>query len=316
MSISYQCIDALSPYCPCYLAENQSCIICSILRGKDTCDCIWQGSCIYQEYIWNGKRKKEPRKVIEAKIKEKKKVTKNLLVYKVSLSLPLSSIDYSQPGTYVFLRSANSQYYFEVPLCVMDVDEDENTLTFAVQIIGPKTKNLAQEDNTLLLRGPYYNGIFGLKHIKSTKNKKCLLIGGGIGQASLVLVAKALHRGGNDITALLDPGAINYNLAMDYLNSLNAEVRIFNRYDSLFESLLQQVIEDKGIEMVYSGGSDLQHNLVKSAVMRSRRKIALSFSNNAKLCCGEGICGSCEVSIGVEKFKLCKIQTEYQMLGR
>ncbi|TYP59878.1 sulfide/dihydroorotate dehydrogenase-like FAD/NAD-binding protein [Thermosediminibacter litoriperuensis] len=310
MALNYQCIDAVSPYCPCYLAETNSCIACSILQGKETCDCRWQGFCVYQEFIWNGRRKKEPRRTLGVKIIEKKTVTNNLIVFKVLLPLAALSREYSQPGTYVFLRAVNSPSYFEFPLCVMDTNEDKNTLTFAMQIIGPKTRSLAREDRTLLLRGPYYNGIFGLKHIKSSVNKKCLLIGRGIGQASLVLVAKTLVRGGNDITAFLDPGVINCNPARELLESLGVRVQVFDFSGSPYENYLRELIENGGYEVVYSGGSETQHNLVKALVEQSGRKIALAVSNNAQMCCGEGVCGSCETLVGGKRLQLCKVQTE------
>ncbi|SHM74495.1 NAD(P)H-flavin reductase [Caldanaerovirga acetigignens] len=313
MVFTCKCIDALSPYCPCYLAETQNCLVCSVLQGKDTCDCNWQGFCIYQEYIWNGKKKKNFRKTVEAKIAEKKAFSDNLVVFKVILTLPALSRDFSQPGTYVFLKSFDSPTYFEVPICVMDANEDENSLSFAVQIIGPKTKSLVQENTAFLLRGPYYNGVLGLKYIKGAKNKKCLLIGGGIGQASLVLIAKALVRGKNEITALLDSGAINYNPAEDYLKNLDVAIRLFAKQDLVLGDLLLNLIEEKNIEMIYSGGSDMQHDFVKSAIVRSGRKIDFAVSNNVQMCCGEGICGSCVVVLGSEKIKFCKAQTEYMI---
>ncbi|ADL07907.1 sulfide/dihydroorotate dehydrogenase-like FAD/NAD-binding protein [Thermosediminibacter oceani] len=310
MALNYQCIDAASPYCPCYLAEINSCIVCSIVQGKETCDCRWQGFCVYQEFIWNGRRKKEPRRTLEVKIIEKRTVTNNLIVFKVSLPFPILSREYSQPGTYAFLRAVNSPCYFEFPLCVMDTDDDKNALTFAMQIIGPKTRNLAQENRILLLRGPYYNGIFGLKHIKSSVNKKCLLIGRGIGQASLVLVAKTLVRGGNDITAFLDPGAINCNPVRELLESLGVRVHVFEFSGSSYKKYLGELIENGGYEIIYSGGSQIQHNMIKNLVEKSGRKIALAVSNNAKMCCGEGVCGSCETLTGGERLRLCKVQTD------
>lgn len=310
MVFTYKCIDALSPYCPCYLAETQSCIVCSVLQGKDTCDCNWQGFCVYQEYIWNGRKKKNFRKALEVKISEKKVINENLAIFKVMLPLPASSRDFSQPGTFVFLKSLDSPSYFELPLCVMNANEDENSLIFAVQVIGPKTKSLVQENRGFLLRGPYFNGVLGLKHIKAAKGKNCLLIGRGIGQASLVLIAKALIRGENEIAALLDPGAINYNLAEDYLKKLNVAIKFFEKEYLVLGDIVLNLIKERNIEMIYSGGSDIQHDLVKSIIIQSSRKINLVISNNALMCCGEGVCGSCAVTLGSEKIKFCKAQLE------
>lgn len=67
------CIDAGSEYCPCHLAETGDCILCSQLSGKKFCDCInWKGVCIYQEFIWNGKKAKEERETYLGKIIKKR----------------------------------------------------------------------------------------------------------------------------------------------------------------------------------------------------------------------------------------------------
>ncbi len=47
---SLTCVDAGSEYCPCHLAENGTCLACSLLSGEDFCDCRWSGSCSYLNY--------------------------------------------------------------------------------------------------------------------------------------------------------------------------------------------------------------------------------------------------------------------------
>lgn len=40
------CIDAGTEFCPCHLAEEGECILCSQLHGKCFCDCVnWKGVC-------------------------------------------------------------------------------------------------------------------------------------------------------------------------------------------------------------------------------------------------------------------------------
>jgi len=38
--------------CPCFLAETGNCNYCSLLQGKPTCNCDWQGFCAYENYNW------------------------------------------------------------------------------------------------------------------------------------------------------------------------------------------------------------------------------------------------------------------------
>lgn len=304
MILKYSCIDMASDYCPCYLAETGDCVICSILRGQNNCDCRWQGICIFQEFLWNGKKKASSRKMIKAEIVDKKIFTDNLFIFTLKLPKDVHTIYFSQAGTYVFVKSQNSPDFYEVPLCVMDFDEENNLLVFAVQLLGPKTKALFKENKNVVLRGPYYNGIFGLKYIKSSFNRNCLLVGRGIGQASLILVAKSLKRGYNKILAVLNPGSLSYNIAKEILFKEGVSVKEVN--DECYE----EIILKDNYDLIYSAGADFQHNFIYDVIKRNNLKAELAISNNAQICCGEGVCGSCAVNLNGEKIRLCKMQLE------
>jgi len=295
MALNYYCIDAGSPYCPCHLAKTDNCLICSMLQGKDICDCKWQGICVYQEYIWaNGNI--EERKLISAPLVEKKFISDKLVTLKITLPQASLVRDYNQPGAFAFLRPENSLEYYDVPLCVMDVDESDKSLSFAVNVIGPKSKAIARAENRVLVRGPYWNGLFGLKHIKSSYNKHWLIIGRGIGQASIIPVVKNLMRGNNKITVLLDPGSIGIGIQEFDLNNTFQKIR------------LRELMEKVGMDFVYSCGSDAQHKLIQNVLNKLGCSIPLIISNNHQLCCGEGVCGSCEAMLDGELIHFCKIQ--------
>ncbi|MCR4430667.1 MAG: sulfide/dihydroorotate dehydrogenase-like FAD/NAD-binding protein [Tepidanaerobacteraceae bacterium] len=315
MAFNYYCIDAGSQYCPCYLAKTDNCLICSILQGKEYCDCKWQGICVYQEYIWaNGKI--EERKSLCVTIAEKKYINDRL--FTLTIEIPSDSLirAYNQPGAFAFLRPANFLEYYDVPLCVMDVDESKKHLTFAINIIGPKSKALAISENAILIRGPYWNGLFGLKHIKSSYNKNWIVIGRGIGQASLLPVVKNLLRGNNRITVLLDPGNLKVNLVEKEINKLGIEFQVFDLNSSFHKIRLKEIIEKSETDFIYSCGSDAQHKFIQNVLNKVGYKIPLVISNNYQLCCGEGICGSCESMIDGELIHLCKIQLgSEQVLG-
>lgn len=307
MAFNYYCIDAGSPYCPCRLAKTDDCLICSMLQGKDTCDCRWQGICVYQEYIW-AREKIEKRQLTYAPIVEKKFVSDKLFF--IRLSLPLASMirDYNQPGAFAFLRNEDLPEYYDLPLCVMDLDEQAKQMVFAVNIVGPKSKALAESRDRVLIRGPYWNGIFGLKHIKSSVNKHWLLVGRGIGQVSLILLVKNLMRGNNKITALLDPGNLKVNLAEEALKKMGVNIQDIVLNNTFYKSQFKKMLEKDTIDFLYSGGSDIQHKYINSILNKLDRKVPLIICNNHQLCCGEGVCGSCETLIDDELIHFCKIQ--------
>lgn len=307
MALNYYCIDAGSQYCPCHLAKTENCLICSMMQGKEICDCRWQGICVYQEYMW-ADGKIEERKTIPASVVEKNFLTDKLVIIKIFIPLDSLVRELNQPGTFVFLRSEGSPEYYDVPLCVMDIDESNKILSFAVNIVGPKTKAIIMSDSMVLMRGPYWNGLLGLKHIKSSYSKHWLIIGRGIGQASIISVVKNLLRGNNNITVLLDSGTLKINIAEGELKKIGVIPQEFELNNAFYKKRLREIIEKNAVDFVYSSGSDIQHMFIQNILNKLSRRIPLIASNNHQLCCGEGICGSCETLIDGELIHFCKVQ--------
>lgn len=202
------CIDAGSEYCPCHLAETGDCILCSQLSGKKFCDCInWKGVCIYQEFMWNGKKAKEERETYLGKILEKNNIEDKTIVLTIALSHKLCQ-QLVYPGSFVFLRNKDDFGFYDAPISIMDANTEENFIKVAIEIRGVKTKTIADlnENDDILVRGPFWNGgVLGLKNVYRAKNGTSILISrGGIGQAPLVPVMKKLNSNGNKIIAIID----------------------------------------------------------------------------------------------------------------
>ena len=64
-----ECIDLGTEYCPCKLAEQGQCLICSQCQGECFWDCLnWKGVCVYQELYNNGNKAKEGRKTYDCTV--------------------------------------------------------------------------------------------------------------------------------------------------------------------------------------------------------------------------------------------------------
>ena len=99
-----ECIDCGTEYCPCKLAENGECIVCSQLQGSKFCDCInWQGVCIYQELINNGKKAKNPRKTIKCNVLDIQMFKDNLIILTLEVPHRLA-VNLVRPGSYIFIK--------------------------------------------------------------------------------------------------------------------------------------------------------------------------------------------------------------------
>ncbi|WP_434304218.1 sulfide/dihydroorotate dehydrogenase-like FAD/NAD-binding protein [Clostridium botulinum] len=315
------CIDAGSEYCPCHLAETGDCILCSQLSGKKFCDCInWKGVCIYQEFIWNRKKAKEERETYLGKIIKKDNIEDKTIVLTISLSHKLCQ-QLVYPGSFVFLRNKNDSGFYDAPISIMDVDTEENFIKVAIEIRGVKTKTIASlnKNDDILVRGPFWNGVLGLKNVYMTKDGTSLLISRGIGQAPLVPVMKKLYSNGNKIIAIIDNSGYENILIKNYLELYNAEVIELNtlKAGELTEELknkLKEILDKEDINILHCSTQDI---IIYKLVEFLDGKVPISSSNNAKMCCGEGVCGTCTVRYkGHIVKRLCKVQTEPKYVFR
>ncbi|SDK49669.1 sulfide/dihydroorotate dehydrogenase-like FAD/NAD-binding protein [Natronincola ferrireducens] len=301
----WQCIDAGSDYCPCYLAETMDCITCSHLQEKEFCDCDWRGVCIYQAFTFEGHKKKNPRGDIRAEITEREELGDRLIVFTLKVPHTLAR-QVNQPGSYIFIRNENFGQYFDIPISVMSVDSRRDYIKIAVEIHGVKTKTIKSADNYMLIRGPYWNGVFGLEYLKQTQNTNCLIIARGIAQAPAILVIHYLLRNNNNIDLILDRGSINYNFIEEYCD-INSTIEC-NLYESEGTKALEKQLDTKTYGVVFLGGSDY----LKSRLFSSIEKLEgmnVVRTNNNELCCGEGICGSCTMyDINGIPIRTCKTQ--------
>jgi len=286
------CIDAGSEYCPCYLAEMNCCIMCTRLMDKDCCDCNWRGVCIYQEYHFLNYQKKETRRYQRVEIIEREEIDKNVLVFTLKTPHTLAR-QLKQPGSYIFIRNQNLAQYFDIPISIMEVDEEENHVKIAVEIHGVKTKSIKDVNDTLLIKGPYWNGLFGLEHLKKAKDMKCLFITRGVAQAPAVLAINYLMRNNNQVDVVIDPGKAYINLIKEYTKA-NIIEEGWNLYTPEAKRMLHNLLTNGEYNMIFVGGSDyLQQNLF--TVFDDYKNLPLVLTNNKEICCGEGVCGACIV---------------------
>lgn len=309
------CIDAGSEYCPCHLAETGDCILCSQLSGKTFCDCInWKGVCIYQEYIWNKGKPKPMRKIYSSKIVSKEVREKSVVIFSISAPHELVK-NLVHPGSYIFLRGAKSAQFYDVPISIMDTNIDENLITVAIEVKGVKTKslNLLGEGDSILIRGPFWNGELGLRNIYKSREGTSIIIARGIGQAPMIPVLKKLYANGNKIIVIMDKGRYKNVFIENYLQMCNCTVINCNTLQSgaiseELKELLNTLMQNEQINLIHCSGPDILNYKVLEFI---ENKVDFSCCNNSKMCCGEGICGACSTRFKGQKVKkLCKVQIE------
>lgn len=310
-----RCVDIHSAHCPCLLADTNHCLMCSHLRGESVCDCEWSGLCLLNEKRWQSTPSSiEPasRQELETTFNIKRRVSEHTYLIEVEVGAELAA-KLNAPGSFVFLRRAEDPKMCTFPLGVMDVNQSR--LTLAVEAIGPKSCRLfLPSDNRVLLRGPYTNGIFGQPWIETTKCGTIVAVVGGLGQANAIMLAKKIIANNNKAVFIVAPGRAKAIFVAEELRELGVEVITVNSmrqegFTHLFKLMNHQV------DLLLSAGPDELHHAVIQQMQDAGYNYPMAVTNNATMCCGEGICGSCaKLTKDGNWIRTCKIQVDFDNL--
>lgn len=299
------CADAGRKYCPCHLAYSGDCIKCPMIQGKNKCDCDWQGVCTYNLLNHSRISPIDERKEILCNILSTEQIGDNLYLIKIKVPKDIAKYLY-EPGVYVFLKDKDKNSdIFNAPITVMDINEEEGILEVIINAIGAKTKPIINNDK-VYVKSPYYNGIFGLKEIKSNKEDNCLIVINGLSQANVINVIRRLLRNNNNVEVFVNGTLLD--IIKEKIESMNVKINYFNIEKD--KQLLFNYIKEKEISFVYCAASVEFSRQIMNILNSVDKNIKLSISNNNLICCGEGICGACIVDLNGKKVKTCKAQID------
>lgn len=313
------CADVGTVNCPCPLAETGDCLVCSRLAGRKECDCRWAGVCIYNEYIQNGSTVRGRRGGKPAAILKKVWYGGDLVVITLNVSKGFA-LQAAQPGSFVFLNAIGKSDFYNVPVSVMKTEPDKGELSVALKVISGKTKIITDEENFLMLRGVYRNGLLGggiqglwedIKQAKDMLNKKrWLIITKGVGFAPAVNLIKAAE-GHIRADFVIDTEKINDEIVMDCLQrDMKDDADISFRKESL-QSMINDSNTDFNIDdydRVILLTSDYYIKTLSESMHIPHDKLV--FCNNFRMCCGEGICGACgHIDENGNVNKMCKCRS-------
>lgn len=312
-----KCTDINSPYCPCLLADTNHCVFCSKLQGKSSCDCDWSGVCIMYEKYWQDKLSRKAREDLMSRITEetdtmtKIKVGERTYLFEFTASEELAN-NLMDLGAFVFLRRANDPIYAHFPVGIMKVNGDK--ITVAVEAIGAKSSRFILNDTEkIIVRGPYSNGVLGKPWIDNITDGKILLVAGGIGQAPALPILKKLAEH-NQVHLILAPGKVGTLFIREEIENLNITVYEVKSLRKEGFMQLKELFREK-FDLVASAGPDEQHAAIIRLMQSSGVNIPMAATNNATMCCGEGICGSChKLDQDNKTMKLCKLQVDFQQI--
>ena len=190
-----------------------------------------------------------------------------------------------------------------IPLTIVDTDIKAGSITLIFQEAGLTTQALAAlnvGDSLYALVGP-------LGHATRIENYgKVILVGGGVGIAEILPVARALKEAGNHITTIL--GSRNKDLLIleAELKSASDEIYIMTDDGSygrkgFTTDMLGELLSKDKYDLIYSVGPI---PMMKRVALVSREyKTKTLVSLNALMVDATGMCGCCRVSVlGEVKF--------------
>lgn len=290
---------------------------CSQCQGKCFCDCLnWKGVCIYQELHTNGNKAKEGRKTYDCIIKNVIKFNEDAIMIKFEAPHKLV-LDLVKPGSYIFIRTDENKY-FDIPISIMDANLENDIITIVVEVRGIKTNRLlnTKENENIVIRGPYWNGVFGLKNISAQQYGKALVLARGIGMAPMMPVVRNLISQDNDVDVIIDKSPFDDNFAKELLNNYSLKIKESillekGKLSDYAKVIIKDAINN-GVKLIHIAGADiLTYGVIQYLNEINRNDIKLSCCNNFKMCCGEGICGACTARFSGHRVKrFCKEQTD------
>jgi dihydroorotate dehydrogenase electron transfer subunit len=319
--LAVNCSDINSPFCPCLLADTNHCISCSQLRGQPFCDCNWSGVCILYEKQWQSKGSgwrsdnSHERWDVITEFSKRETIAPDIYRLEFEVSEEMAR-ELRKTGSFVFMRRPEDPYYFHFPVGIMTLQD--TTAGVVIEAVGPKSVRLIDApDNRALVRGPYYNGVLGQPWIDKITSGTILLVAGGMGQPPALPIAAKLLSGGNKVDAVLAPGKIGRIFIDQDLAAMGVTVHCV---DSMRRSGLDMLGRwlggDTRPDLIVSAGPDEQHYAVINAMQAANLNLPLAVTNNATMCCGEGICGACECETNDSRtVRLCKVQTGFSQLA-
>lgn len=196
-------------------------------------------------------------------------------------------------------------------MSVMQSDAINGEITIAFKAIGAKTSSLKKCVEDVLVKGPYWNGVYGLRNLKSVQEKTCLVLARGISQAPALLAIEKLVKNKNKVILVLDRGSIGELFLYDYIEEMKLDTYEEDLMNEKGRTLMKQLLLMEDIALVFSAGSDLLHMNVIKVLDEIELSPYLAVTNNNEICCGEGICGGCTVRLkDGTRAKACKTQID------
>ena len=203
----------------------------------------------------------------------------------------------AQPGQFIILRvDENGE---RIPITIHDYDREKGTVTIIVQTVGATTEKLSHKQ-----QGDYLHDFVGPlgKPTETEGKKKVCVVGGGVGCAIALPIAKELHDQGCVVHSVV--GFRNKDLLIleDEFNACSDELRIMTDDGSygtkgvVTAALDELVAAGNQYDLVITIGPLIMMKFVVKTCQKHGLKSVVSM--NPIMIDGTGMCGGCRLTVG------------------
>lgn len=196
-----------------------------------------------------------------------------------------------KPGNFAEIEVPNaSDVFLRRPISILDIDYEQNTLSFYIKVIGKGTKKLGE-----LNIGQQLSLIYPLGNSFTVNgSKKALIVGGGSGIAPFILLGRELQKNNIDITFLFGARTSN-EIVLSREFSKYGKVICTTEDGSLGEKGLvthhSVFKDDVSFDMIYTCGPDPMMKAI--ARIAEKKNIDCEASLENMMACGFGACLCC-----------------------
>ncbi len=234
-------------------------------------------------------------------IVERKQLAPSLTLFKLYTPEIANRV---KAGQFVVLRA--DDYAERIPLTVAEHDREKGTITVIFQVVGTSTRKLdkfQQGEVILDVVGPLGKA----SHIEKFGTIVC--IGGGVGIAPVLPIAKALHEIGNNVISIIGARTKEMLILEDEMKAASDQLFVttddgtYGRHGFVTDELKRLIEAKTPIDEVIAIGPVIMMRAV-SEVTRSHH-IKTIVSLNSIMVDGTGMCGGCRATIGDEVKFVC-----------
>ena len=227
-------------------------------------------------------------------VMEKKLLAPSITMYKLYVPDIARKV---KAGQFVVIRCDDMGE--RIPLTVADFDRKKGSITIIFQEVGASTQKLARfEEGSALLDvvGPLGKP----SHIEKFGTVVC--VGGGVGVAPVLPIAKALFEAGNEVISIIGARSKEMLILEEEMKHVSTKLYVttddgtYGHHGFVTDVLKQVIDEKKKIDLVVGIGPVVMMKAVSDVTRPSNIKTVVSL--NTIMVDGTGMCGCCRATIG------------------